>query len=159
MVFLQKSGAVELNCNKEHYQTLTKVFNSPTQENETVKTVPKTIDMIKTQKTTVTDVNDSQGSECLFDKSETESAFGTAPTSPKKDTPLVEQIIIPDESEIPNMDECKQSTRMQDEETVENMGDCKQSTKIADQEPIQIDDTKPIQIDETERISEEDELE
>ena len=150
---------MKLNCNKEHYQTLTKVFNSPTQENETVKTVPKTIDMIKTQKTTVTDVNDSQGSECLFDKSETESAFGTAPTSPKKDTPLVEQIVIPDESEIPNMNECKQSTRMQDEETLENMEECKQSTKIADQEPIQIDDTKPIQIDETERISEDDELE
>ena len=136
-----------MNQNK----TSNKVFNSPTQNDGTAKAVPKTLDMLKTQKTTVTDMNESQGSECLFDKSETESAFGTAPTSPKKDTPLVEAI-IPDESEIPNMDECKQSTRLDDQETDVNMEECKQSTKIADEQ-------KPIKIDNTERISEDDELE
>ena len=61
------------------------LFDGPTQEEVPQSTV-KTLDLMKTPKTSVpiliddnSQLNDSQTSECLFDKSEGDSVFGTAP--------------------------------------------------------------------------------
>ena len=89
-------------------------MSEPTQER---REPIKTLDLLRTQKSVI-ELNDSQDSNCLFDRSEDQS-FATAPEKDSSKDSFKDAL-----EENP----CPQSTKIHDDKF--NVENCQQSTKI-----------------------------